>query len=565
MVHAPAVITTRSSSMPVGIKFGLIGTKTDDCNRSHEILQEIAVYLPDKDLKSFSLVQRAARDAVIPANAGHWRQRFRDQYDLPPGKSPAAIKKEYTFRRCYLTHRIRLKYGQSSDEIACLQAIRQLIVEVPHGLMSSSSLELDASPSLNVRQLWRFMKKSNLLHDAFRWTRPKRLCTNRLLEIVQVFFFSWNVYYATHDLPEAYPFALRLTSYSMDESEALALAPSNRNLVNAGGQIDFSALSHLTNLWKFHLAINDVGGLQDILSQLPSSHYPKTCFEQSVRAVRRSERWKGALFHPCGGMFHTFLTNGVGSSVHADPYFTGGDRLLSLTFQPVGESVLWPKAFEQAIQGTSSPGNDDQPTESPVHLPPFSESADKTSKSDSTKVSTAAASGARAYHSLLPRNPTTKAKTNVCSSDGETTCPTTNAGKAAERLFVGLGEYDVNLAPLNVASAVDSLPPQCGILGWQRFTMVSYETPASGSKQKGYLDAKDADLYPYLHYEGVMLPGESIIIGRYSMGDDYRNDDDPDQFLQRGTFIYWLAHDDASDDEDNEGGYDDGDAEAEEE
>lgn len=86
------------------------------------------MYLPDKDLKSFSLVQRAARDAVIPANAGHWRQRFKDQYDLPPGKSPASIKEDYILRRCFLTHRIHLKYGQSPDEIACLKAIRQLIL-----------------------------------------------------------------------------------------------------------------------------------------------------------------------------------------------------------------------------------------------------------------------------------------------------------------------------------------------------------------------------------------------------------------------------------------------------
>lgn len=86
------------------------------------------MYLPDKDLKSFSLVQRAARDAVIPANAGHWRQRFRDQYDLPLGKSPAAIKEDYIVRKRFLARRIHLKYGQSPDEVACLKAIRQLII-----------------------------------------------------------------------------------------------------------------------------------------------------------------------------------------------------------------------------------------------------------------------------------------------------------------------------------------------------------------------------------------------------------------------------------------------------
>lgn len=112
--------------------------------KSSQILQEIAVYLPDKDLKSFSLVQRAARDAVIPANAGHWRQRFRDQYDLPLGKVPAAIKEDYILRRCFLTHQIHFNYGQSLDEIACLKAIRQLIVgKSTTGSSPSSPLTYD--------------------------------------------------------------------------------------------------------------------------------------------------------------------------------------------------------------------------------------------------------------------------------------------------------------------------------------------------------------------------------------------------------------------------------------
>ncbi len=139
------------------------------------------------------------------------------------------------------------------------------------------------------------MKKSNLLHDGFRWTRSK---TNRLLQIIQVFFFGWNVYCATHDLPGAFPSSLRLSAYAMDESEACALAPPSRDLVDAQGQIDFSELSHLTNFWKFHLAINDEGRLRDILLQLPSSQYPKTCLERSMWGKRQlGMRWKGAL---CG-------------------------------------------------------------------------------------------------------------------------------------------------------------------------------------------------------------------------------------------------------------------------
>lgn len=178
----------------------------------------------------------------------------------------------------------------------CTQHHANERLEVPQGPIGSSTLELDTCPSFNVRQLWRFMKKSNLLHDAFRWIRPKKVPINRLLEIVQVFFFGWNVYCATHDLLGAYPFSLRLTAYSTDESEAFVLAPSRKNLIDAKGLIDFSAVSHLTNFWKYHMAINDERDMHNVLLQLPSSQYPKTFLEQSMRKKRRlGMSWKGAL------------------------------------------------------------------------------------------------------------------------------------------------------------------------------------------------------------------------------------------------------------------------------
>ncbi|KAL8919617.1 MAG: hypothetical protein Q9172_004894 [Xanthocarpia lactea] len=507
-----------------------------------EILQEVVVYLPDNDLNSFSLVQRAARDAVIPANARHWRQRFRDQFDLPPGKSPAAIKEDYTYRKRYLTHLIHFKYGYSADERACLKAVRQLIVERSRDPVGSSPLELDTSSSLNVRQLWRFMKKSNLLHDAFRWTRSKENGTDRLLEVIQVFFFGWNVCCATHNLHAAYPLSLRLTAYSVEQSEALALAPSNSNLVDAEGQINFSVLSHLTNLWKFHLAINDEGELRNILLQLPSDQHPMTFSEGSVRnAPRLGMRWKGALFHS------NYMNSGDGADVHTEAYFTGGDRLLSLTFTHLSGNGPWPEAFEKEIEAYHSRvSNEQELNNSPGESLPMPKPAGKASSPNSIKIMTTPKSGAAPYPSPLPQRSSTH------NSTGEAIFPSTKAGEAEEKHFFGLGECEITSAPLNIAGIVHPLPPQCGVPGWQRFTMVAYDTPASGSEHKGYLDADEADLHPFLRYEGVVLPGDSIIVGRYSMGDEYRDDDDPNQFLQRGTFIYWLAQEDASDDDGNQ-------------
>lgn len=93
-----------------------------------QVVQEIVTYLPDKDLGSFALVQRATRDAVLPPNAGHWRKRFQDQFHLPQGKTPAAIKADYTLRKQYFHYFVYFKLGHSKEENFCLMAIRQLFV-----------------------------------------------------------------------------------------------------------------------------------------------------------------------------------------------------------------------------------------------------------------------------------------------------------------------------------------------------------------------------------------------------------------------------------------------------
>ncbi len=246
-------------------------------------------------------------------------------------------------------------------------------------------------------------------------------------------------------------------------------------------------------------------------------------------------------------------------------YFAGRNRLLDLKFTRVGDNGRWPMAFEKVIRAHSSSFiNDKKFVSSPLQSSPGLEPSKEAGSRYSTKIRTTCNADSGRNRVPLPPRWTTNTEKNLRGSEGQTSSPTANAGLVEEKQFFGLGEYDFMEAPLNTAGLVHRLPPQDGIAGWQRFTMVSYETPGSGSPEEGYLDAKEADLHAATLYEGVMLPGNSVIIGRYSMCDEYRNDDDPDQLPQRGTFIYWLAPDEASDDGDNNGAqHDDGDIEAE--
>lgn len=262
--------------------------------------------------------------------------------------------------------------------------------------------------------------------------------------------------------------------------------------------------------------------------------------------------------------FNTYLSSGVNTGVHAYPYFDGGDRLLDLTFKSVSDNGRWPIAFEKEIRAHSSSfSNDKKFVNPPVQSSPGLELSKEAGSRYGTKIRTTYNADSGPSRVPVPQRWTTNTEKNLRSSEGQNSSSTTNAGLGEEKHFLGLGEHHVLEAPLNIAGLVHPLPPQDGIPGWQRFTMVSYRTPGSGSPLEGYLDAKEADIHAAALYKGVMFPGNSVIIGRYSEGDEYRNDDDPDQFLERGTFIYWLVPDEASDDDDDGAEHDDGDVEAE--
>jgi len=73
------------------------------------------------------------------------------------------------------------------------------------------------------------------------------------------------------------------------------------------------------------------------------------------------------------------------------------------------------------------------------------------------------------------------------------------------------------------AGYLNPLPPQEGIPGWQRMTMMKYFITPDG--------AFDADAL--WAYEGVVLPGGQIIVGRWWSPEEDSSD------LYSGPFIFW--------------------------
>ncbi|KAL8949657.1 MAG: hypothetical protein Q9222_004258 [Ikaeria aurantiellina] len=511
-----------------------------------EILQEISVYLNDRDLVSFALVQRCTSDAVLPANAGHWRQRFKALFDLPPGKYPTAIKSDYQRRKRYLSPHILFKSGTTPKEKLCLSIVKQLIAEY----FSNTR----AGPSLNLKQLWRFMERSNLLHDAFRWRRPAKsihedgsVGCDRLLLVVRVLFFPLTLHLSTtKEVAGAFPFSLRRTAYQICESEKVALSQSLCHLVNHDGDINFDLVAHLTNFWKFHIATNEGGRLYDVFSDLDIQTRPML-WNGKIKHGKANlgRKWKGAYFYPYYTSFFSHITHTEGS-------YSLGDSLLNLELNLASQlNIPWPGIFDDQTRG--HPHNLQNLGLRMANLEKFYTAErlmGKMSHSNPSGTPTWQSSGIKANGNsrlsrALPRRHQDTTKANLdperLYSDSTNSTDSTvgyNERDLQYKIVFGTGEHTGRDEDVEYAGIVHALPPQDGIPGWQRFSMVAFDTPLSGSATKGYLDANEDDLRNCFisSYEGVVLPGSTMIIGQYHEVEG--------EITDHGPFIYWNVPDD---------------------
>ncbi|KAL8760771.1 MAG: hypothetical protein Q9184_003056 [Pyrenodesmia sp. 2 TL-2023] len=563
-----------------------------------EINQEIAKYLPDKDLASFSLVQPETRDAVLPANAGHWRVRFREQYDCRDNmradsrdmfysKSPTGLMQDYKLRKLFFSRKIFFTNGLPApisgtvplrfdpSQAECLFVIRRIIRE--------SLSHLRHAPSNNHRQLARFMMKSNLLYDAFRWVREEDAALalndigaiiNPLLMTIHVYFFSYYLKFTQDDaLTGAYPLAYRQTVYHIKWSQTVVLAPPKSPIVNTAGMIDMAWLYHATNFWRFHMVLNDDSALFDIFTTLKLVLKPVQPVRQvQHNSIKSRQNWMGSIFHPAGHTMKNFNWNGEKhDDVYMDGYFTGGDNLLEIKFDFSKLDLPWPKKFEDLVHAIPDP--DEVMAHDPSDpIPHWSDLASDLSNrprdrsnlaysydlgyvmakrqrygadilaapkgSDSRrrtchKKTSVPPSGPDAYHAPLPLR--------HMATDGGLGNVVRKKKRTKYRVMVGKADSECGDRALNIAGIIHPLPAQSGIQGWQRVTMVTYYTPNSGTASKGYLDADEDDLSVHMRYEAIICPGHSMMFGRYYLGPDLNDEDDDNQQFKYGPFVFWST------------------------
>lgn len=254
-----------------------------------------------------------------------------------------------------------------------------------------------------------------------------------------------------------------------------------------------------------------------------------------------------------------------------DGWFTGGNGLLEIKFDFSKEDIPWPKKFEDLVHAIPDPDEvladgssdrarhwsdlgfnlnlSDRPRDrsdlafdlgyvltkrsremAKIHAAPKSATSKRRT---SHKKASVPRSGPDAYHAPLPLR-------QMATDDGLGNV-VRKKKRTKYRLMIGKADCVCGDRLLNIAGIIHPLPAQSGLHGWQRVTMVSYETPNSGTASKGYLDANEEDLSIYMRYEAVICPGQSMMFGRYHLGPDWIDEDDDDQDLNHGPFVYWAT------------------------
>ncbi|QSZ35260.1 hypothetical protein DSL72_008129 [Monilinia vaccinii-corymbosi] len=480
-----------------------------------EVHQNIAKFLPsDADIARYSLVCsntfRAMSDSV-------WRFRFLEKFDAVPGASPAMLRAKYQFRSC--TTRIYTKFDwnqyrflgtkarrqQEQLQRTCLDMLQNLLIESDaRKALDDNGDEVILSRNLDyIRDYVSFV--SGTTHTGNMIDIIDSICktdnnwefyticsvdspsdSNTLVLLIQLCltWISWDPRYCTNTI----------SHFDLSQLEVYA-SPAQQPIFLGRWKNDLNVrwCLHVANFFKFHLkAGNGEGLLAHAYADLPRNQLPQPWLGRLKSGTQQlGSHWKGAYFYVHTGELARMRQ--AGDDTDSGPYsdeLDGGESFqdISLFFdtQKFGQQH-WPGSWEKVLQSD-----------------PFSNAAPEPAHHGSRR-------------NTRSRKEIKKAK-EIPSPPGV-------------KYFYGSSHDSSTTA--HFYGAVHGIPPQHGIPGFQRVTIMKFFPDEMGNYDPGQSWG----------YEGCVLPGGRIIIGRWF---DARSDSDID--VMSGPFVFWNVDESEADD-----------------
>ncbi|KAE9976183.1 hypothetical protein EG328_002735 [Venturia inaequalis] len=451
-----------------------------------EVNQMIALELSDKDVASFRLVCRASNDAVDSDFNRFWFLRWRQLFDDPNGAQPgdhAETKKEYQARMSKMPKTIQFNTGLTKKEKSYLEAIKDIIIEAEPEVGDDYKIS-----GRNITALEHFVKSTNIMDVIFtRAPKSARFGISQpgdeLIHLVQL-VLSALALRIEHRTVWSFDVSQRMAYMSM-LAEPLFKGPS-------GTDVNIDWALHVVNFFRYHALRSEEGTLHgpwmDLTEQNDGLGLPQLMKAglSNLGPASIGQNWKGTYAFLDRGEVRQIRNSTRGQGrLFQDKNIENGEgaiQRLKLEFPPTAK-FNWPQLFEKHLDSVGF----------------HHDRLDRLSGLNLPRVT-------RAQHSRM-------------QAYGPQTLTYTKS-----RRFDGIGYDDEDFYG---SGWINPLPAQHGIPGFKRMTMMKFFQDENGLVDANALWA----------YEGVVLPGDQIIVGRWWSPEGL--DRESRQNVYSGPFILW--------------------------
>ncbi|KAF7894650.1 uncharacterized protein EAF01_010100 [Botrytis porri] len=472
-----------------------------------EVHQNIAKFLPhDRDVVRYSQICRTTRDAMSDSV---WRYRFLERFDAVPDGPVELLREKYQVR--HRTTKLytmfdynKYKYLPSGD-IARIEKAQEKVLDMLQNLIIESDAhkgygdngdEMIVSRNIDyIRQYVEGSFVSGTTHagdiidiiDSIGKTRNdwdlKAVCSvdsnvNTRVLLIQLCLtsISWDPRYCTNTISQ------------FDLSQLEVYAPPARQPLFLGkwkGDLNVRWCLHVANFFKFHLkAGKGEGLLAHAYAELEQSQLPQPWLGRLKSGTQKlGSHWKGAYFYVNPDELARMRQ--AGEDTDDGPYsdeLDGGESFqdISLFFDDkIFGKQHWPKSWETTL-----------------HSDPFSNAAPEP----------------------ISQRRTSRRATR---SKKDFKKPKENPNPGVEYFY---GSSHDSSSTAHFYGAVHGIPPQHGISGFQRITIMKFFPDQNGFHDPGQSWG----------YEGCVLPGGRIIVGRWFDAQSRSSRD-----VMSGPFVFW--------------------------
>ncbi|MCJ1478978.1 hypothetical protein MMC13_007662 [Lambiella insularis] len=317
-----------------------------------ETIQHIASYLPkDRDMCNLQQTCRQAYAAINPAMSGVWRRRFMQTYDVSQLTSSKELKKIYIYRQQFMRSIDRRPFEVNACHgLSERLAVRFITKLISDSLKALPSADVERSVPFNVKEIEKIVGKTGILNNTFRsregseGIHEKAQLVRLVLAHLQLRAIPINAY--------CFEFSQQAV-YGHPRDFPIFLDGFNRKKINT------NYLLHIVNFFKYHITNEEEVTLFHPFAHLEADERPQSWDSLTGLGLQKlGTHWKGTYAYLDNQNLSITMIRLLtpGRNYHQDDLDIDlhDDGFSSLHLDFSRPSTHWPAAFERHLSALPS-------------------------------------------------------------------------------------------------------------------------------------------------------------------------------------------------------------------